>query len=322
MQSVSRILLSSLCVVAFAAAGGGAVVASGRADVLFGAWNAAVARSRGTPEAPVPQAGSWPTNAAPGQFTTEDFSDPSGQHMTYYLYVPAHYSAAKQYPLVLLLHGSGERSQSSATAAQNRSVLLSQQYVQDWIAPDVQTSWPSFVLVPQVAGSNRWVNVASSNGSYTLLRQPSTSLVMAMDIVTTLQDAFPSIDSNRMYITGLSMGGFGVYDAIERWTWLFAAAVPLAGGGDPSRANLLADLPLWDFHGSADTAAPVSASRQMIAAISNAGGTPCYTEYPGDDHGIWNSERVYANASLLTWLFSQSKASTTDGLHPLSCPQS
>lgn len=318
MRGLTSILASSIGFLALVVAGGGAAIASGKANVWLSAWSGVVAHSHPAPAAPPPQAGTFPTRASPGQFTTENFTAPDGQQMTYYLYVPAGYSYSSQehYPLVLLLHGGGERSSPKKTADQNRTLLLSQQYVKDWVAPDVQSEWPSFVVVPQVAGSARWVNVPASHGSYTMKTQPSASLQLAMDIVATLQYAYPAVDSDRLYITGLSMGGYGVWDAIERWTSLFAAAVPLAGAGDPSRANVLVKLPIWDFHGTADKTAPVSGSRQIIRAIRAAGGSPHYTEYPGQDHGIWNSERVYANPSLLSWLFSQSKAPTAGAWLP------
>ena len=297
MRSTTSILASSLGFLALVVAGGGAAIASGK-----------MAYSYMASAAPPPQVGSFPTDVVPGQYATETFTAPDGQQMTYYLYVPANYSANEQYPLVLLLHGGGERSSSKKTAEQNRTLLLSQQYVKDWIAPNVQSHWPSFVVVPQVAGSARWVNVPASRGSYTMRPQPTASLQLAMDIVATVRQAYPSVDSDRMYVTGLSMGGYGVWDAIERWPSLFAAAVPLAGAGDPDRASVLVNLPIWDFHGTVDKTVPVSGSRQMIAAIRIDGGSPRYTEYPGQDHGIWNSERVYANPKLLRWLFSQTKA--------------
>ncbi len=149
---------------------------------------------------------------------------------------------------------------------------------------------------------------------------PSASLQMAVDIVATLEKAYPAVDTNRLYVTGISMGGYGVWEMTERWPSLFAAAVPLAGAGDPSRAAALVHLPVWAFHGSADAAVPVSGSRDMIAAIRQVGGSPCYTEYAGQGHAIWNTERVYANSALLAWLFAQSQAPGGSGQQRVTCP--
>src|SRR6266480_5544053 len=118
-----------------------------------------------------------------------------------------------------------------------------------WFA-NVQEHWPSFIVVPQVVNSQRWVNVPASQGSYTLAAQPTDSLRMAKEIVDALQKQYLNIDSHRLYITGLSMGGYGTWDAIERWPGYFAAAAPLAGAGDPSKASRLVSLPIWAFHGS------------------------------------------------------------------------
>lgn len=321
MEQVSRRTLFSMALAALLVAGGGIAVANGAPGPWTGTLYGSTGSAHATPTTPAPQVGSLPSSAAPGHFTTEQFTSAQGQRMTYYLYVPASYSATAHYPLVLLLHGGGERSSASSSAGQNRALLLGQQYVQDWIAPAVQRQWPSFVVVPQVPGSAQWVDVPASQGPYTLRSQPTLSLRLAMDIVVTLQRAYSTIDGNRVYLTGLSMGGYGAWDAAERWPSLFAAAVPLAGGGDPRQARALVSLPLWAFHGAADTAVPVSGSRQMISAIRAAGGSPCYTEYAGQEHGIWNTNHVYENATLLRWLFSQTRAPGGAGSQqPLSCP--
>jgi predicted peptidase len=98
-----------------------------------------------------------------------------------------------------------------------------------------------------------------------------------------------------------------VWDAIERWPDYFAAAVPVAGAGDPSHAAELAHVPIWDFHGADDTNVPVSGSRAMIQAIQSAGGSPRYTEFVGATHTIWM--QVYGDSAMLEWLFAQSNPS-------------
>jgi len=107
------------------------------------------------------------------------------------------------------------------------------------------------------------------------------------------------------------MGGYGTWEAIERWPNYFAAAAPIAGAGDPSKASTLTHLPIWAFHGSADRTVPVSGSRDMIDAISAAGGNPRYTEFPGAGHGVWGyvySLGASGNATdFFPWLFSQHK---------------
>lgn len=247
---------------------------------------------------------------APNDYEILTYTNSNQVMMTYYLFVPNNYTPQQKYPLVLLLHGGGERADPKATDAQNSALLLSKYYAQIWISAEVQQKWPSFIVIPQIPITSHWVNVPASKDSYTLAGQPSTSLCMAKGIVDTLQHTYQGIDSSRLYITGLSMGGYGVWEAIERWPGYFAAAAPLAGAGDPSKAAMLIHTPIWAFHGARDTTVPVSGSRDMIRAITQAGGHPRYTEYPNEGHDLWAAGKVYspsANAAFFRWLFSQKK---------------
>ena len=111
------------------------------------------------------------------------------------------------------------------------------------------------------------------------------------------------IDTTRIYLTGLSMGGYGSWDLVARMPNRFAAVVPVCGGGDEKTAPLFANVPVWCFHGDADKAVPVEHSRRMIAAIKSAGGTPKYSELPGVGHDSWTP--AYRDPQVLDWIFSQ-----------------
>lgn len=249
-------------------------------------------------------------------FTADTFIS-QGYFLVYYFYIPANYNPARKYPLVVVLQGGGERSKTSNTFAQNEKLLLNNPYASVWGDdynapgnPHIQQNWPSFVVIPQIESSQQWVNVNLHNGSYAQPAQPSVPLMQTRALLDFLQGKYTGIDPHRLYITGLSNGGLGTWDAIERWPDYFAAAAPIAGAGDPSKAAILKDLPIWAFHGSADTTIPVSGSRDMIAAIQKAGGHPRYTEFAGQGHGVWSY--VYSlNASSLrvpdffSWLFAQ-----------------
>jgi predicted peptidase len=252
-------------------------------------------------------------------YTAHVFTDAQGNSLHYYLYIPSNYNPAQKYPLVLLLHGGGERSNPSKTAEQNEQVLLNDPYAQVWSAdynapgnPHIQQRWPCFVVIPQLSTGQNWVNVPVNGGSYSQPAQPSAGLLVAKEILDALQKEYRGIDANRLYVTGLSNGGYGTWDAIERWPNYFAAAAPIAGAGDPSKADVLKNLPIWAFHGSADTTVPVSGSRDMIAAIEAAGGHPRYTEFPGLGHGIWGfvyglNTGPQVVTDFFPWLFSQHK---------------
>ena len=103
---------------------------------------------------------------------------------------------------------------------------------------------------------------------------------------------------------GLSKGGYGTWDAICRYPGRFAAAAPVCGGGDPAKANLITNTPVWTFHGDADSVVSVDLTRAMVQAIKDAGGEPRYTEYPGVGHGSW--VHAFAEPELLPWLTAQS----------------
>lgn len=252
-------------------------------------------------------------------YTAHVFTDAQGTSLHFYLYIPDEYNPQQKYPLVLLLEGGGERSKPGYTAAQNQKVLFKQKYAQVWSAdynasgnPDIQQNWPCFVVIPQMRLSQQWVNTQVHKGSYTQPEHPSTALLLTKELLDTLQEEYSSIDAYRLYITGLSNGGFGTWDAIERWPYYFAAAAPIAGAGDPSKAAVLKKLPIWAFHGSADTIVPVSGSRDMIAAIRAAGGHPQYTEFPGAGHSVWRYAYSLSDSSkqitdFFPWLFSQRK---------------
>ncbi len=255
-------------------------------------------------------------------FLSCQYAGPDNTQMAFYLYVPQGYTSGnpeQQYPLVLILQGGGERANPQQTAAQNRALAINASYVTPWVATggaNVQTRWPCFVVVPQVVGNNRYVNVSPTVSSYALASQPSASLQMAINIVALVQQRYPGIDANRLYITGISMGGFGVWDSIERWPTLFAAAIPVSGSGDPALASRIVRLPLWAFHGANDNRVPVAGSRTMIQALRAAGGTPCYTELAGMSHTIW--PQVYGQTAqtdnpLYPWLFAQTKTGPLAG---------
>jgi poly(3-hydroxybutyrate) depolymerase len=150
----------------------------------------------------------------------------------------------------------------------------------------------------------RWANMDWSAKKGSMAKEASTPLRLTLEALERLRKEF-NIDADRIYIAGLSMGGYGTWDAISRNPTLFAAAVPVCGGGDEAMADKIKDIPIWCFHGDADNAVPVARSRQMINAIKAAGGTPKYTEYPGVGHNSW--DKAYAEPELAKWLFEQKR---------------
>jgi predicted peptidase len=251
-------------------------------------------------------------------YQTHLYSGPHQQKLTYYLYPPRNYDSQRRYPLVLLLPGGGESSQAGNTPAQNKELLMKQHYVQVWGQglkgqPDksIQTYWPCFVVVPQVPYPASWMTISSHVGPHKLPAQPTPWEQMAKNIVDQLCHTYASINTKRLYITGISTGAYATWEMIEYWPHEFAAAAPVAGGGDPSLAARIAHLPIWAFQGAEDYVVPISASRSMITSITSAGGHPRYTEVPHQKHEIWDIVYAFppsstASNSLFPWLFSQS----------------
>jgi hypothetical protein len=138
----------------------------------------------------------------------------------------------------------------------------------------------------------------------------SDPLTTALEIADAIASEFVT-DPARQYITGLSMGGYGTWDSIIRNPDRFAAALPICGAGDPTKADLIKQLPLWTFHGDIDPTVPVKGSRQMVAALEAVGSTIRYTEYPGVMHDAW--DMTYANEEVIDWLFQFKKAAPSVG---------
>jgi predicted peptidase len=149
----------------------------------------------------------------------------------------------------------------------------------------------------------RWVETNWNVSKHNMPLKASESILLTMQLIDELVAKYP-IDKTRIYITGLSMGGFGTWDLICRYPGVFAAAVPICGGGDIKKAALLKNTPIWVFHGSIDNVVKVVLSRNMVNAIKASGGKPKYTEYKGIGHNSW--EKAYQEKGLLEWLFRQS----------------
>lgn len=227
-------------------------------------------------------------------FEPREFAGPDGKTLKYRLLKPANYNPSKKYPLVVFLHGAGERGSDNAVQLKHGMA--------DFCKPERREKFPCYVLAPQCPKEQKWADVDWSRDSVKLPEAASESMTLTLAVVDSmLEDA--AVDSKRVYITGLSMGGYGTWDVIYRRPDFFAAAAPICGGGDPVTAEAIKDLPIWCFHGSADTAVKVDFSRAMIQAIEQAGGQPKYTEYKGVGHDSWTA--TYANDDFYDWMFQQ-----------------
>lgn len=227
-------------------------------------------------------------------FEPRQFADESGNVLKYRLLKPTKYNVNRQYPLVLFLHGAGERGDD------NKVQLV--HGMKEFLDPARRENMPCYVVAPQCPAGKRWVEVDWSAPSSKMPEQASDSLGLAIKLVQSMIET-AAVDPNRVYITGLSMGGYGTWDAVARHPEIFAAAAPICGGGDPATAPRFKHVALWAFHGDQDQAVKVERSRQMIEALKEAGGEPKYTEYAGVGHDSWT--QTYRNQEFHDWLFTQ-----------------
>jgi predicted peptidase len=150
-----------------------------------------------------------------------------------------------------------------------------------------------------------WANTSrGKNGEIILQSTPSKPMQLLMELIREVIKKF-QVDTNRIYITGLSMGGYGTFDALQRYPNFFAAAVPVCGSGDVSKAASIAHIPLWMFGGANDPSVNPTLLYDMVNALIKAGAHPGFTEYPNVGHFSWIP--AYNDPMMMEWLFSQHK---------------
>lgn len=197
-------------------------------------------------------------------------------------------------PLVLFLHGAGERGDDNAAQVKHG--------IKQFLAR--QEKYPCVLVVPQCPKGQSWAAIRRG-ASPTQEEKSSGPMTLTIELVDSLRKELP-VDPARLYVTGLSMGGYGTWDLLMRKPAMFAAGVPVCGGADKAQAPKIAQIPVWVFHGGNDGVVKTKRSQDMVAALKAAGGQPKYDEYPGVGHDSWN--RAYATKELYEWLFGQRRA--------------
>jgi predicted peptidase len=204
----------------------------------------------------------------------------NGAQRKYVLYVPPKYDEKTPAPAILFLHGAGETGDDGQKQA---SVGLGPAIRQ---APD---KWPFIVMFPQKPPPRgNWMKDEKH----------------ILDILEATKKDY-KVDANRLYCTGLSMGGYGTWMLAAKHPKLFAAIAPVCGGGNPADAEKLKDIPIWNFHGDKDTAVPIKRSQEMIDAIKAAGGKPEFKIYEGVGHNCW--DKAYREEGLNDWFLKNVK---------------
>ncbi len=199
--------------------------------------------------------------------------------MDYLLYLPSNYAASptEQFPLLLFLHGAGERGSDLERVKHHGPPRLASEGRQ----------FPFIIASPQCPAEDWW------HGH--LLR------ILLDELLATLR-----IDTERLYLTGMSMGGYGTWEMAMMYPDLFAAIAPICGGGNPYWVRRIKRVPAWAFHGGKDPVVPLEKSEEMVAALQSAGGDARLTVYPDAGHDSWT--QTYNNPDLYTWLLRHTRA--------------
>ena len=219
--------------------------------------------------------------------------------LNYRILKPLDYNPNKQYPVHLFLHGSGERGNDNSSQLTHGGKLF--------LKKENREKYNSWVIFPQCSENDRWPSLSSdqwNNSFNNKISKPNKSL----GLVIKLMDEFiekKQVDKQRIYVSGLSMGGMGAFEILFRRPDMFAAATPICGNGIPQLAKLYAEkVPLWIFHGSDDNVVSPKYSLAMAKAIIEAGGSPKMTLYENTGHGSWNN--AFAEKNFLKWIHSKS----------------
>lgn len=239
--------------------------------------------------APASAAGPAPATTQPSRQQHETFEKQITLHLNYLLSLPPGYESSpdKKWPLILFLHGSGERGVKLDDVKKHGPPAIIDKDADSVLARE-------FVVVSPQCPSGHWWKTDELN-------------YLLDDVMNKYH-----VDPDRVYLTGLSMGGFGTWDLAANYPDRFAAIVPMCGGGNLQMARRLKHLPIWVFHGDADPAVPVQRSDEMVSALKKLGADVTYTRYAGVGHDCWT--RSYANPELYAWMLAHKRSDPTT--HP------
>jgi hypothetical protein len=217
------------------------------------------------------------------RFESHLFVSSDNEKLPYRLMKPLEYNSNRKYPIVLCLHHGGVHGRDNAAQVQGSYAPVLANY-------DNRRNHPAFLLVPQCEVGSSWMDPLVDSA--------------IMELIASLEKHY-SIDTLRRYVIGESGGGYGSWHFIGNHPGIFAAAIPVCGGGEEELAKNMADVSIWAFHGSDDLLVPVSYSRKMVNALRKVGSKPRYTEFSGADHYI--GKRVAETPDIWDWFFMQKR---------------
>lgn len=224
----------------------------------------------------------------------------NGKALPYQILLPENYDPSQEYPLLLFLHGAGERGNDNALQLTHGS--------DQFLAEGFRQKYPAIIVFPQCPKEAYWATILSREDplkfSYSKKPKKNPILDLVEGMLKELISNHP-IDKSRLYVGGLSMGGMGTFELVYRNPRLFAAAFAICGGANPKIARKIR-RPAWRIdHGEVDSVVPIALSEQMVSALIKKKAQVRFNRYPEVNHNSW--ENVFADPSFLPWLFSQSK---------------
>ena len=239
--------------------------------------------------------------------TKEDYKRESfisgGDTLDYRVLFPGNFSEEKKYPVVLVLHGAGERGDDNEAQLAHGSDLF--------LKAENREEFPAIVIFPQAPKEDYWAKVEVKRDSmpyefdFKNREAPTKSLGLVMKMMDSIV-AQDFVNDKKVYVGGLSMGGMGTYELLYKKPEMFAAAFAICGGAN---IEIAAEYPqgfnIWIFHGEQDDIVPPHLSKEMARAINHHGGNAKLSLYPDDNHNSWDS--AFSEPYLLSWLFSQSR---------------
>ncbi|MCU4155859.1 dienelactone hydrolase family protein [Carboxylicivirga sp. A043] len=223
--------------------------------------------------------------------------------LNYRILYPENMKPNKHYPLVLFLHGAGERGNDNQKQLTHGASLF--------LNKKIQKKYPAIVVFPQCPNNIMWTHRLKEKTpegdwiyEFPLPEEPTKPAEMVNSLIDSLQ-LHASVDQRHTYVMGLSMGGIGTLEFLARWPQKYTAAISICGGHDPQLASTFCQVPIWFFHGGKDDVVPARYSRLVFEQLKSCNSKTRYTLYPDANHNSWDA--AFAEPKLLKWLFGFKK---------------
>ena len=237
--------------------------------------------------------------AQPLTYDRKVFTASDGTDLNYRMLSPDGNAKGKKFPLVIFLHGLGERGNDN-----EKQLLWGGQM---FLNPTVRENYPAYVVFPQCPETAFWAysRIPASFEALTMEEKMPAPFNAVKELIDNFL-TYPDVDPSRIYIVGLSMGAMATYDMVDRFPEIFAAAIPICGYIDPERLKDIKGVNFRIYHGDADPTVPVECSRRTYKALKEAGADVEYFEFAGCGHGSWNP--AFNTPDFMEWLFKQKKS--------------